>query len=140
MADRIPTVAGVHGGALVIAGFIYTAIGITWLVASTETREEGIAWLPWQAINSTAVGWMWLAAGLLAFFAGLFSKGHRRWENVAYFGAIFVPSLLAAWFLIAWYAGAAPTGILTSIAYGGYGLLLGWIGARVRDEPEVPSP
>lgn len=125
---------------LVIAGCVYTAIGLSWLIASSPGREAGISWLPWQAVNSTAVGWMWVASGVLAFVAGLFSKGHRRWENVAYFGAVFVPILLAIWFAIAWWAGSAPNGLLTTISYTGYAALVGWVGARVRDEPGVIVP
>ena len=140
MADRIPTVAGVHGGMLVIVGAVYTAIGITWHVADSPTREAGIQWVPWHAINTTAVAWLWVCAGLFAFACGLFSKGHRRWENAAYFVGIFVPLMLATWFFIAWCAGTAPTGVVTSIAYLGYGLILGWVGARVRDEHGEVSP
>lgn len=139
MADRIPTVAGVHGGMLVIVGALYTAIGITWHVADSPHREAGIGWVPWHAINETAVAWLWVLSGLFTCICGLFSKGHRRWENAAYFVGIFTPLLLAGWFLIAWIGGSAPTGVLTSIAYAGYALLLGWVGARVRDNTEVPG-
>ena len=129
----IKTVAGVHGGLLIIAGAVFTAIGLTWLGWDSASRVQGVGWIPWRAINPTLVGGMWIFAGVTGIVAGWFSKGHRLLENAAYYVVCFVPVLLAIWFLFGWAQGYAPTGFITAISYTGYAALIGWVASRVKE-------
>lgn len=139
MPNRIrKSVDGLHGGTLIIAGIIYTLLGITWWVAPSAARLAGIDWIPFTFINDTTVGAMWVGSGVVSVITGFLTRGRTRLTNIAFYLAVFVPTLLAIYFLLAFFMGESPRTLITMISYFGYAALVGWVGSRPEGEGRTP--
>lgn len=138
----IRTVAGVHGGALVIVGLWYIAQGLAWVLSPSVGLSAGVAWVPHGWVTQDSVGWLWAGSGALALAAGLASKGRRWLETLGYVVALFVPVLVVVWFLVAAYLDRPVTGPIGIIMIAGPTGFVAWVGLRAQDEPvaakEIP--
>lgn len=100
MPDRfIKTIAGIHGGALVIVGLGYIATGLTWIFAPSYTRATGLDWIQAGWVSQDSIGALWLISGVIALIAGMFSKGHKRLEAIGYAAALFTALMVIGWFV-----------------------------------------
>lgn len=129
----IPTVNGVHGGALVIVGLWYIAQGLAWSLSASRGLEAGVAWIPHGWVTQDSVGWGWTTVGAAVLLCGMFSKAHQWRENVGYVLAVFYPSLILLWFLIALYLGRPVTGAIGIVMMAGPLAFVAWVGLRVKD-------
>lgn len=135
MPDRLfKHIGGLHGGTLVIAGLVYMFLGLSWVTAPTASRLAGIDWIPLVFVNDITVGIVWGLTGTFALVVGMFSKGHRKLTLTAFYASVFVPTLLAIWFAIAFFQGESARTLVTTVSYLGYSALVGWVGSRPDEQ------
>ena len=108
-------VNGKRGGALLIAGAGWLAIGLSYTIGPvTRSRIRGFAWLP-EWLDSTELGWLWIVSAVIAIGSAVI--GAKKLENIA-FGALMMPPVLwAAIFAYAFWIGEHDHGWISSISY-----------------------
>ncbi len=132
--DRlIRTVAGVHGGALVIVGLGYIATGLAWVLSPLVALQKGVSWVPHGAVTQDSVGGVWIVVGFLVLASGLFSKGHKKWETAGYIAAIVWPVLICLWFLGAALIGRGGVWVIALVMVAWPTVFITWIGLRAPD-------
>ena len=57
---------------LLLWGIAFSYMGVSWIVAPTKSRLEGISWMPF--INEQVVGCAWLLAGLCALVGAFWRR------------------------------------------------------------------
>lgn len=140
MPDRIiRTVAGIHGGALVIVGLGYIATGLAWMLSPLVALNEGVTWVPHGSVTQDSVGFVWLITGFLVLASGLFSKGHRVWENVGYVAAVFTPTLVCSWFLGAALIGRSGVWVIALVMVLWPTVFLIWVGTRASGHDVIET-
>lgn len=108
---------------MVAAGFCYTLVGISWIIAPSASRIDGIAWLELilPVLASTdIVGILWIMAGACAIMGAVYEPMNR----IGWGALIGYPATLAVYFLVAWLeymlapgGSGASTGWVTSVSY-----------------------
>lgn len=108
-------------------GAFYVFIGITWVIYSTSSRQAGLEWIP--VVSDNAVGALWIFSGLVPAIASFLDNVLLK--RIGFFLLIVTPTLLGAYFLIAWIAYVIPsdpigegssTGIITTASYWAYAM------------------
>lgn len=133
MPDRlIHTAKGILDGLLMIHGALYVILGWSWVVYPTPGRLAGIHWLP-LAVTEHHVGWWWIIGGALAATGAALSRW--RWmHTLAVMAAVGTPLGLALIFAAAWFTGQAPRGLITSISYGSWAVVVAWVSIRTATD------
>lgn len=133
----IKSIAGRRGSALTVIGFIFVPIAFSQIGSQPAERARALQWLPdWITIGT--LGWIFMAATLVALICGLFSRWLPTWSLSLGYGLAFVPPVtLAAIYAVAfalspWMGGAVSFSIFAGYAALIY-LIAGW------EEPR-PSP
>lgn len=107
---------------LAAMGAFHIAIGLTWILTSSRSRELGIDWIP--GVTAPLVGVVWIITGTIAIGSAL---GVAR--RIGFIALIVWPTALGAFFLVSWaiaqipdaiFHGGNPNGIVTTISYWGY--------------------
>lgn len=133
MPDRLlRTIAGVHGGALVIVGLGYISTGLAWILSPLVALNDGVTWVPHEAVTQDSVGIGWTLVGFAVLGAGLFSKDHSRLETSGYVVAVFWPVLICLWFLGAALLGEAGVWIIALVMVAWPTAFLVWVGLRAH--------
>lgn len=92
---------------LLAFGVGYLGLGFTWIAFPSSGRLSGVNWLPVD-LDERHVGFMWIAAGLVALVAGFYAPARPRAERIGFFALQFVPLLLTLWFAIAFLLAFIP--------------------------------
>lgn len=107
------------GAYLVLVGVGYMAIGFSWALFPSHSRQAGIAWAPF--ITQSVVAVLWALGGSMSLFTGLVAKAHRKWGFVGLQG---VSLFLTLMFIVSTVLGMIPFGppgraesIITAISY-----------------------
>ena len=89
---------------LSVVGGFYTAIGVTWVVTHSASREAGLIWI--NFLNSTTVGIIWVISGLLGIVSSCLKL--NKLNRIAFFFMIMVPGVLGFYFLVSWFLYVTP--------------------------------
>lgn len=131
MPDRIlRSSAGVLGGLTIILGLTYLWLGITWVLAPTETRLAGIEW---AGLAAHLVGTWWIIGGAAAIIGGAWSR-HALAAAVGASAAMVTPAVVAALFMVSMWHGNTR-GIITAGSYLPYGVIAAWVTWRSSRVP-----
>jgi len=125
------------GAYLVLVGIGYMAIGFSWALFPSHSRQAGIAWAPF--ITQSVVAVLWTLGGSMSLFTGLVAKAHRKWGFVGLQG---VSLFLTLMFIVSTVLGMIPFGppgraesIITAISYATF-----WASAwTVAQIPATPA-
>lgn len=129
MPDRlIRTADGVLGGLLIIIGLIYICLGWSWTVFPTDTRVEGISWLPFH-VTMNGVGWWWMFGGAVTVAGAALSRW-RLLETMAVMAGVGTSLVVAGVFAVGWMIGESPGGLIGAMSYVGWSVIVGWVSVR----------
>lgn len=107
------------GAYLVLVGIGYMAIGFSWAMFPSHSRQAGIAWAPF--ITQSVIAMLWALGGSMSLFTGLIAKANRKWGFVGLQGVALFLTLV---FIVSALLGVLPFGppgrpesIITAISY-----------------------
>lgn len=130
---------GKRGAFLLVGAVSYLFIGLSYVFASTASRDAAFRWLP-DAMSPTTLGWLWVVGGITAAIIALRSAAHPRWEATGFGALMLCPSLWVVIFLGASMFGTHPHGWISAVAYGLMAMWVWVVSGWENPHPPVTGP
>lgn len=127
MPDRIlPASRGFLDGFLYVIGFCYMGYGLSWLALLAPGKLGGIPWFH-DSLTDDTVGWWFLIGGATIIILMLW----RFWKSFASVLSVLIPLIPGVIFLLAWFSGYYPLGIVAAFSSILFSVISLWVILRI---------